>query len=408
MLRSAQQELRERHRGHRPGLLRRDPRRDARQRRRDHARDAPRAARPRSSGTTSHYDNADLAVPLGLHGDAVPRGGPLAPREGAGPALRREPAPEGGVLPLRRRQGATRSRAPSSSRARSSRYNNILDTDACWTAVREFAEPAYTHPRRDARQRWRYYARYAPALATEVFRTTSHYDNADLAVPLGLLGDAVPRGGALPPREGPGPALRREPAPEGGVLPLHRRQGQHARARRAAPGQGALVQQHPRHRRCWTAVREFADEPRASSSSTPTRAAPASTTTSRPPTRRRRPPTRSARTAASWRSTAPCRPRSSRRIYANEQFVEVMIAPDYEPGALELLAAKPNLRVLRTGGVRPVGGHYESRAVEGGMLIQQSDTVAEDPADLHGRRPSASPPPRSSSSCSSRGRSPRA
>ena len=46
-------------------------------------------------------------------------------------------------------------------------------------------------------------------------------------------------------------------------------------------------------------------------------------------------------------------------IYENEQFVEVMIAPDYEPGALELLAEKPNLRVLRTGGTRPVGGHYE-------------------------------------------------
>lgn len=67
-------------------------------------------------------------------------------------------------------------------------------------------------------------------------------------------------------------------------------------------------------------------------------------------------------------------------ISANKQFVEVMVAPDYEPAALELLAAKPNLRVLRTGGVRPTGGHYESRAVEGGMLVQTSDAVAEDPA----------------------------
>ena len=37
---------------------------------------------------------------------------------------------------------STRSRAPSSCTARSSRYNNILDTDACWAAVREFDEPA--------------------------------------------------------------------------------------------------------------------------------------------------------------------------------------------------------------------------------------------------------------------------
>ncbi|HSK46503.1 MAG TPA: bifunctional phosphoribosylaminoimidazolecarboxamide formyltransferase/IMP cyclohydrolase [Coriobacteriia bacterium] len=67
-------------------------------------------------------------------------------------------------------------------------------------------------------------------------------------------------------------------------------------------------------------------------------------------------------------------------IYENKQFVEVMVAPDFEPAALELLAQKPNLRVLRTGGVRPVGGHYESRAVEGGLLVQTSDAVDEDSA----------------------------
>jgi phosphoribosylaminoimidazolecarboxamide formyltransferase/IMP cyclohydrolase len=65
-------------------------------------------------------------------------------------------------------------------------------------------------------------------------------------------------------------------------------------------------------------------------------------------------------------------------IYANGQFVEVMIAPDFEPRALELLAQKPNLRVLKTGGMLPVPGHYESRAVEGGLLIQRSDSVSED------------------------------
>ncbi len=65
--------------------------------------------------------------------------------------------------------------------------------------------------------------------------------------------------------------------------------------------------------------------------------------------------------------------------YDNGQFVEVMIAPDYEQAALDLLAEKPNLRVLKTDGARPVGGHYESRAVEGGMLVQESDTVAEKP-----------------------------
>jgi len=67
-------------------------------------------------------------------------------------------------------------------------------------------------------------------------------------------------------------------------------------------------------------------------------------------------------------------------INENKQFVEVIIAPEYEAGALELLGKKANLRVLRTGGVRATGGHYESRAVEGGMLVQQSDSVTEDPA----------------------------
>jgi phosphoribosylaminoimidazolecarboxamide formyltransferase/IMP cyclohydrolase len=67
-------------------------------------------------------------------------------------------------------------------------------------------------------------------------------------------------------------------------------------------------------------------------------------------------------------------------ILDNGQFVEVMIAPQFEPGALELLATKPNVRVLATGGLRALRGQYESRAVEGGMLIQIGDAVAEDPA----------------------------
>ena len=67
-----------------------------------------------------------------------------------------------------------------------------------------------------------------------------------------------------------------------------------------------------------------------------------------------------------------------RAIFENKQFVEVMIAPEYDEEALALLDDKRNLRVLRTGGVRPVGGHYESRAVEGGMLVQTSDSVTED------------------------------
>jgi phosphoribosylaminoimidazolecarboxamide formyltransferase/IMP cyclohydrolase len=67
-------------------------------------------------------------------------------------------------------------------------------------------------------------------------------------------------------------------------------------------------------------------------------------------------------------------------INANSQFVEVMIAPEFDADALELLSQKKNIRLLRTGGIRPVEGHYESRAVEGGMLVQTSDAVTEDPS----------------------------
>lgn len=66
-------------------------------------------------------------------------------------------------------------------------------------------------------------------------------------------------------------------------------------------------------------------------------------------------------------------------VFANKQFVEVMIAPDFEPRALELLATKKNLRVLRTGGALPVAGR-DYRSVEGGLLVQESDSVSEDPA----------------------------
>ncbi|MDT8434888.1 MAG: bifunctional phosphoribosylaminoimidazolecarboxamide formyltransferase/IMP cyclohydrolase [Anaerosomatales bacterium] len=69
-------------------------------------------------------------------------------------------------------------------------------------------------------------------------------------------------------------------------------------------------------------------------------------------------------------------------IFDNGQFVEVMIAPEFEAEALEMLSAKPNVRVLATGGIRKPGGHYESRAVEGGMLIQTGDSVSEDPASF--------------------------
>ena len=63
----------------------------------------------------------------------------------------------------------------------------------------------------------------------------------------------------------------------------------------------------------------------------------------------------------------------------NKQFVEVIIAPSYTAEALERMAKRPNLRVLATGGAE---GHarFELRSIDGGVLLQNVDTVSEDPA----------------------------
>lgn len=66
-------------------------------------------------------------------------------------------------------------------------------------------------------------------------------------------------------------------------------------------------------------------------------------------------------------------------INENKQFVEVVVAPDYEPGALELLQQKKNVRVLRTGGVDAPAA-LEFRSVDGGMLVQRVDCATEDAA----------------------------
>lgn len=46
------------------------------------------------------------------------------------------------------------------------------------------------------------------------------------------------------------------------------------------------------------------------------------------------------------------------------------------------MEAKPNARLLETGGVNPAGHSVEYRAVEGGLLCQESDAVLEDPASF--------------------------
>lgn len=57
--------------------------------------------------------------------------------------------------------------------------------------------------------------------------------------------------------------------------------------------------------------------------------------------------------------------------------LDVMIAPGYEPEALQALARKRNLRVISTGTTRP-GAALDIRSVPGGFLAQEEDRLAVD------------------------------
>jgi phosphoribosylaminoimidazolecarboxamide formyltransferase/IMP cyclohydrolase len=55
-------------------------------------------------------------------------------------------------------------------------------------------------------------------------------------------------------------------------------------------------------------------------------------------------------------------------------FTEVVVAPDYETEALEVFAAKKNLRVMSASAPSPIP--FDLRPVDGGYLVQQPDPVA--------------------------------
>jgi len=69
-----------------------------------------------------------------------------------------------------------------------------------------------------------------------------------------------------------------------------------------------------------------------------------------------------------------------------KQFVEVIIAPSVEPGALEACAAKKNVRVLEVGNWSESGGSaatgFDFKKVSGGLLVQTSDRGIITEADL--------------------------
>ncbi|MDQ1697895.1 MAG: phosphoribosylaminoimidazolecarboxamide formyltransferase / cyclohydrolase [Frankiaceae bacterium] len=64
-----------------------------------------------------------------------------------------------------------------------------------------------------------------------------------------------------------------------------------------------------------------------------------------------------------------------------EVFTEVIVAPDYEPGAVDILSRKPSIRVLQTTGHG--GRGIELRQICGGLVVQSADDVTapgDDPA----------------------------
>jgi phosphoribosylaminoimidazolecarboxamide formyltransferase / IMP cyclohydrolase len=62
-------------------------------------------------------------------------------------------------------------------------------------------------------------------------------------------------------------------------------------------------------------------------------------------------------------------------------FTEVLIAPEYDPAALEILKTKKNLRVLRLQ-KRKAGRKLEFRQISGGMLVQTADDHKLEPQHL--------------------------
>jgi phosphoribosylaminoimidazolecarboxamide formyltransferase/IMP cyclohydrolase len=75
---------------------------------------------------------------------------------------------------------------------------------------------------------------------------------------------------------------------------------------------------------------------------------------------------------------------------ASKLFMECIVAPAFEPGARETLAAKKNLRVLEIGAAEGRGGsaarasrdEFELRRISGGILVQTPDNYALEAGEL--------------------------
>ncbi|MBL1674889.1 bifunctional phosphoribosylaminoimidazolecarboxamide formyltransferase/IMP cyclohydrolase, partial [Klebsiella pneumoniae] len=66
-----------------------------------------------------------------------------------------------------------------------------------------------------------------------------------------------------------------------------------------------------------------------------------------------------------------------------QQFVEVLFAPGYDEDALEVLASKPNLRILEDNERRSLDiSERDAKPVVGGLLVQDRDLDLEDRGEM--------------------------
>ncbi|MEN1761650.1 bifunctional phosphoribosylaminoimidazolecarboxamide formyltransferase/IMP cyclohydrolase [Anoxynatronum sibiricum] len=64
-------------------------------------------------------------------------------------------------------------------------------------------------------------------------------------------------------------------------------------------------------------------------------------------------------------------------------FLEVVMAPAFTPEALQVLAAKPNIRLLEIAGIdNALQGTLDLKRVPGGLLVQQADDALANPLEL--------------------------
>jgi phosphoribosylaminoimidazolecarboxamide formyltransferase/IMP cyclohydrolase len=66
----------------------------------------------------------------------------------------------------------------------------------------------------------------------------------------------------------------------------------------------------------------------------------------------------------------------------SEQFIEVLLAPGFDPAALEILQAKKNVRLLELPDWPAPSHEVDSKPVIGGQLVQTQDVVSETRADM--------------------------